>query len=68
MNIKVMCGLLKPSKINIDTSLSGKKCLEMITENKYDLIFMDHMMPEMDGIETLKRLKRISPNPNIHTL
>ena len=67
MNIKVMCGLLKPSKINIDTSLSGKKCLEMITENKYDLIFMDHMMPEMDGIETLKRLKRISPNPNIHT-
>lgn len=57
VNITVACGLLKPAKMQIDACDSGQKCLELCRDNDYDLIFMDHMMPEMDGVETFKRLK-----------
>ncbi|MBO5210265.1 MAG: response regulator [Lachnospiraceae bacterium] len=59
MNLKVMSGLLKNTKIQIDTALSGKECLEKVQQNVYHIIFMDHMMPEMDGIETLGRMQQI---------
>ena len=57
LNLKVFTGLLKKSKMNIDTALSGAEAIELIKKNSYDCIFMDHQMPEMDGIETLKKLK-----------
>jgi len=50
-NLKVAEGLLSPYNIKIDTCLSGEEAIELVKRNKYDLIFMDHMMPEMDGIE-----------------
>lgn len=53
MNLDVFTGLLKRTKVNIETALSGNKALEMIREKKYDIIFLDHIMPEPDGIETL---------------
>ena len=54
MNLFVVKSLLKKTQMQIDTCMSGKECLKKITQKKYDIILMDHMMPEMDGIETLK--------------
>lgn len=60
LNIKVCEKLLSPYKFNITAVTSGKDCIYKIKEgNHYDLIFMDHMMPEMDGIETLNILKKL---------
>ncbi len=57
INRKVFINLLKETKTKIDEASSGRKCLEKIREKKFDLIFLDHMMPEMDGIETLHHIK-----------
>lgn len=62
MNLKVFVSLLKPNRVNVDVVDSGKSCLEMIERKHYDLIFLDHMMPEMDGIETLHRMKTLPEN------
>ena len=59
MNLKVALGLLAPLKMQIDTAENGKQALDMIGRKKYDLIFMDHMMPVMDGIEATKRLREM---------
>jgi len=50
-NLKVAEGLMAPYNTKIDTCLSGAEAIELVKQNKYDIIFMDHMMPEMDGIE-----------------
>ncbi|MBO5302586.1 MAG: response regulator [Lachnospiraceae bacterium] len=55
-NLKVFVSLLKRTKVNVDVVDGGKDALKMAAEKHYDLIFLDHMMPEMDGIETLHRL------------
>ncbi len=57
MNLKVVKGLLAKTGIEIDVAFSGEECIERVSEKKYDLILMDHMMPRMDGIETLEKLK-----------
>lgn len=62
MNRKVFCNLLKETKIKVDEANNGEKCLQLVKENKYDLIFMDHMMPGMDGIETLHTMKDMPEN------
>ncbi|MBR1524208.1 MAG: response regulator [Lachnospiraceae bacterium] len=59
MNITVFFHLLKRTRIQVYAAASGKEALEMAGAKDYDLYFIDHMMPEMDGIETLKRLKEI---------
>jgi CheY-like chemotaxis protein len=56
VNLKVIAALLKRTRIEIDTAGSGMEALTLMRKNKYDMIFMDHMMPEMDGIETLERM------------
>lgn len=68
MNLSVAKGLLKKTKIQIDTAESGVQCLGLTRKKKYDLIFMDHLMPEMDGVETLHRLRREEGNPNQYTI
>lgn len=67
MNLTVVKGLLKQTKIQIDTALNGKECLQMVQAKKYDIIFIDHMMPGMDGIETLKAMKKLPENLNENT-
>lgn len=57
MNLKVEARLLKRTKVQIDTAKDGFAALELLRVNKYDMIFLDHMMPKMDGIETLKHAK-----------
>ena len=57
MNIEVFIGLLKETQIQIDSAGGGDEAYEKARTNKYDLIFMDHMMPEPDGIQTLHLLK-----------
>lgn len=57
MNIRVVEGLLKEYKIKVSYAVSGQEALEMIENMSYDFVFMDHMMPEMDGVETLHRIR-----------
>ena len=57
MNLKVFAGFLKGTGIKVDRASSGLHAIEMTGKFKYDLIFMDHLMPEMDGIETFKRIR-----------
>jgi signal transduction histidine kinase/CheY-like chemotaxis protein len=62
MNIEVIDGLLRPYQIKISTAYSGREALEKIENKCYDFVFMDHMMPEMDGVETLRRIRQKSGN------
>ncbi len=64
MNITVFKALLKNTGLDIVTAESGKACLELAKKQRFDIIFMDHMMPEMDGIETLQQLKSMAGCPN----
>ena len=59
INLKVFISLLKQTKVNIDVADGGRACLEMVCKKHYDLIFLDHMMPDMDGIETLHEMKKL---------
>lgn len=57
MNLLVVKSLLKQTQVQVTTCLSGKECLKRICQTHYDVILLDHMMPEMDGIETLHQAK-----------
>ncbi|MCR5302409.1 MAG: response regulator [Lachnospiraceae bacterium] len=57
VNLTVFENLLKQTKMKIDTAVSGAEALELTAENDYDIVFIDHMMPDMDGIETLKSIR-----------
>jgi len=57
MNIRVIAGLLAAYKIKVDSATSGREALEKVERMEYDLIFMDHMMPQMDGVETLHHIR-----------
>lgn len=67
MNLTVIRNLLRRTKIHIDTVTSGRECLEVTLKNKYDLILMDHRMPEMDGVQTFKRIRKDKENLNRDT-
>ena len=59
VNLKVAVGLLKTYKIHADTASGGMRALEMVQDNDYDLVFMDHMMPDMDGIDTAVAIREL---------
>lgn len=60
MNLKVMEGILERYQMKVSTATSGKSALEKINTKSYDMVFMDHMMPEMDGVETLHQIRKKS--------
>jgi signal transduction histidine kinase/DNA-binding NarL/FixJ family response regulator len=64
-NITVVQGLLKQTRIQIDTALSGMVALGLVKKNKYDIIFLDHRMPEMDGIQTFHAMREMTDNLSI---
>lgn len=61
VNLTVAEGLLEPLKMKIETAISGKEAIEKITSFHYDIVFMDHMMPELDGVETTHIIRRFHP-------
>ena len=63
MNLDVVRSLLKATEVKLDLAYSGREALELCNKNDYNIILMDHMMPEMDGIETMHRIKEMD-NPN----
>ena len=67
MNLKVIKGCLKNTGVQLDLAGSGEECLRFTREKQYNLIIMDHMMPEMDGVETLHLLRAEDGNPNKDT-
>ena len=67
VNLLVIANLLKETRIKIDTAGSGRECLDKCSQQKYDLILMDHMMPEMDGVQTFEKLHGDKSLPNFET-
>lgn len=68
VNLQVADGLLSRFKVNVETCNSGKESLNLLfgeNPNKFDIVFMDHMMPEMDGVETLERIRKKEKELNI---
>ena len=64
MNLEVIRSLLKDSRVKTDTAESGDRGIALAREKEYDIVFLDHMMPDKDGIETLKELKQAGERRN----
>lgn len=67
MNLEVFVSLLKKTLVHIDTAGSGDECIALAKSKKYDIMFLDHMMPDKDGIETLGEIKTLKDCPNAAT-
>ncbi len=67
MNRKVFVSLLKDSKVKIYEAESGHECLKLIKERHFDMIFLDHMMPGMDGVETFRAMGSLEGNKCLGT-
>ena len=68
LNLTVICGLLKKTRIQIETAEDGSTALQMARKTPYNLIFIDHRMPKMDGIEMLHILRGDNASVNQHTI
>lgn len=67
INRRVFKHLLRKYECHVDEAESGKQCLYYVEHNRYDMIFMDHMMPQMDGVETYRRMKALGKYLNTDT-
>lgn len=67
MNIRVVTGMLKRMGADADTAAGGEECLKKIYGKRYDIIFLDHMMPEPDGIQTFEQMQEKTDHMNIGT-
>ncbi len=68
MNLNVIRGLLKATKVFVSTASSGEECLELIKDTRYDVVLLDHMMPGMDGIETVAEIRKSHPDLPVYAL
>lgn len=68
LNRKVIHSLLGKTKVQMDEADGGFSCVEMTLKQKYDLILLDHMMPDMDGIQTIHEIRENIDNPNKDTV
>ncbi len=67
INLKVFCGLIKDTLIKVDTAKSGRECITKLNSDTYNIIFLDDMMPELNGVETLKKINSISEQRHKNT-
>lgn len=67
MNLAVAQGLLKETRLQVDVAGSGEECLELLKRKTYHVICLDHMMPVMDGVETLHEIRKLEGNPSVNT-
>ena len=67
MNLMVFKSLIKRTKVRTDAADSGDGAISLTKEKRFDLLFLDHMMPEKDGIETLREIREDKENPNRET-
>ena len=68
MNLSVMRGLLKAMKVQVTTADSGEECLEILKNESFEIILLDHMMPGMDGLETLEKIREFLPEQVVFAL
>ncbi len=67
INLRVFSVLLSNTDVTVDTAISGPEALDKIKRNKYNIIFIDHLMPGMDGIELKEAIDALTENPNSDT-
>lgn len=67
INLAVARNLLKSTHVRIDTALSGRQAIDLVRQKKYDMIFLDHRMPDLDGVETCQMMMRMRDNLNKDT-
>ncbi|MCR5418190.1 MAG: response regulator [Lachnospiraceae bacterium] len=68
MNLSVIKGLLKGTKVFVSTASSGEDCLEKIKDTRFDVVLLDHMMPGMDGVETVAEIRKTNPDLPVYAL
>ncbi len=68
MNLTVIKGLLKATKVFVSTAASGEECLEKLKDTRYDVVLLDYMMPGMDGVETLSEIRKQYPDLPVYAL
>ena len=68
MNLNVIRGLLKGTKVFVSTAESGEECLEKIKDTRFDIVLLDHMMPGMDGVETVAEIRKDHPDLPVYAL
>ena len=68
MNLNVIKGLLRPTKVYVSTASSGEECLELIKDTKYNVVLLDHMMPGMDGVETVGKIRETDSELPVYAL
>ena len=68
MNLSVIKGLLKATRVFVTTAESGEECLEKIKYDRFDVVLLDHMMPGMDGVETVAKIRETNPDLPVYAL
>ncbi len=68
MNLSVMRGLLKGTKVFVTTAESGEECLELVRNNHFHVVLLDHMMPGMDGLETMAKIREFDKDLPVYAL
>ena len=68
MNLSVIKGLLKASRVFVTTASSGEEALEKIKETRFDIVLLDHMMPGMDGVETVGEIRKTDKDLPVYAL
>ncbi len=68
MNLSVIKGLLKGTKVFVSTASDGEECLDKIRDTRFDVILLDHMMPGMDGLETIAEIRKVYPDLPVYAL
>lgn len=61
-NLEITSLLLKRTLMHVDTAISGKECIDKLSKNKYDIVLIDYLMPELDGIETINFVRKTTPD------